>query len=62
MLYDTISIYMVHDDVKDKAFELELSWVCAESNNMHEFVPKDLLDEAEKLAKAALDEESMEED
>jgi len=55
-------IYMVHDDVKDKAFELELSWVCAESNNNHEFVPKDLQDEAEKLAKAALDEESMEDD
>jgi len=55
-------IYMVHDDVKDKAFELELSWVCAESNNEHTFVPKDLQEEVEKLAKAALEEEGMEED
>jgi len=61
-VYFLFSIYMVHDDVKDKAFELELSWVCTESNNLHEFVPKELQDEAEKLAKAALDEESMEED
>jgi len=55
-------IYMVHDDVKDKAFELELSWVCTESNNQHEFVPKDLYDEAERLAKAALEDEGMEAD
>jgi len=54
-------IYAVHDDVKDKAFELEMSWVCAESNNTHQFVPEDVLEEAEKFAKAALDNE-MEED
>jgi len=52
-------IYMVHDDVKDKAFELELSWVCTETNNLHEMVPKELRDEAEKLAKAALEDEGM---
>jgi hypothetical protein len=25
------SIYKLHDDVKDKEFELEMSWVCDES-------------------------------
>jgi len=50
-------IYAVHDDAKDKAFELELSWVCAETNNLHTFVPKDLQEEAEKYAKAALEED-----
>jgi len=53
-------IYLIHDDVKDKDFELELSWVCDESNRMHQLVPKELKDNAIKLAKAALD-EGMEE-
>ena len=26
-VYPFCSIYIVHDEVKDKAFELELSWV-----------------------------------
>jgi 20S proteasome subunit alpha 7 len=29
--------------VKDKEFELELSWVCDESNRRHERVPADVL-------------------
>ncbi|KAL9323839.1 hypothetical protein ACSQ67_008696 [Phaseolus vulgaris] len=29
-------IYGVHDDAKDKDFELEMSWVCDESNRQHE--------------------------
>ncbi len=32
------SIYEVHDEAKDKAFELELSWVCDESNKQHQRV------------------------
>jgi 20S proteasome subunit alpha 7 len=31
-------IYEVHDEAKDKAFELELSWVCDESNKQHQRV------------------------
>jgi len=52
-------IYMVHDDVKDKAFELELSWVCTETNELHRMVPTELHEEAERLAKAALEDEGM---
>jgi len=44
-------IYIVHDEVKDKSFELELSWVGEESNGLHQTVPKDLAREAEDLAK-----------
>ena len=51
----------VHDDVKDKEFELELSWVCEESGWTHKQVPKDLLKAAEEAAKAAL-EEDMDDD
>lgn len=32
------SIYKVHDEAKDKAFELEMSWVCDESNRQHQKV------------------------
>ncbi|KAI8807798.1 nucleophile aminohydrolase [Cladochytrium replicatum] len=56
-------IYTVHDDVKDKDFELELSWICEASGGQHEFVPKGIADEAERLAKASLqDDDDMEED
>ncbi|XP_037551200.1 proteasome subunit alpha type-3 [Nematolebias whitei] len=50
-------IYIVHDEVKDKAFELELSWVGEVTNGRHEFVPKDVREEAEKYAKDSLEEE-----
>ncbi|THH12224.1 hypothetical protein EW145_g141 [Phellinidium pouzarii] len=48
-------MYLVHEDAKDKTFELELSWVGAESNNKHEHVPADLQREAEARAKATLE-------
>lgn len=47
-------IYEVHDEIKDKEFELELSWVCTESGNVHQLVPKELVDKAIEEAKAAL--------
>ncbi|KZV27386.1 hypothetical protein F511_02495 [Dorcoceras hygrometricum] len=49
-------IYGVHDEAKDKAFELEMSWVCDESNRQHQKVPDDLLEEVKAAAKAALEE------
>jgi len=48
-------IYALHDDVKDKEFELELSWISTQTNNKHELVPKQTKENAERLAKAALD-------
>jgi len=48
-------IYLVHDDAKEKDFELEMSWIGAESGGLHVSVPKDLFDEAEAKAKAALE-------
>ncbi|GJN26837.1 hypothetical protein PR202_gb14797 [Eleusine coracana subsp. coracana] len=49
-------IYGVHDEAKDKAFELELSWICDESNCQHQKVPNDLLEQAKAAAQAALEE------
>ena len=51
----TCSIYLVHDDAKEKDFELELSWVGSETNGIHQPVPKDLYDEASRKAKEALE-------
>ncbi|KAL8197769.1 hypothetical protein R6Q57_024210 [Mikania cordata] len=44
-------IYGVHDEAKDKTFELEMSWVCDESNRQHQKVPEALLEEAKAAAK-----------
>lgn len=51
----TYSIYLVHDDAKEKEFELEMSWISTESGGHHVAVPQDLFDEAEAKAKAALE-------
>jgi len=48
-------IYLVHEDAKEKEFELEISWVGPESNHTHVHVPDDLYKEAVKKAKAALE-------
>ncbi|KAH8830691.1 nucleophile aminohydrolase [Flagelloscypha sp. PMI_526] len=50
-------IYLCHEDAKEKQFELEMTWVGDETNGIHLPVPKDLLDEAEAQAKAALESE-----
>lgn len=50
-------IYKAHDDAKDKEFELELSWVGAETNNVHQPVPAELRQEAVRKAQQALEEE-----
>jgi len=48
-------IYMVHDEVKDKAFELELSWVGEHTNGLHQKVPDHIFKDAETYAKASLE-------
>ena len=55
-------IYIVHDKVKDKAFELELSWVGEITKERHENVPKDIREEAEKYAKGSLKEDESHDD
>jgi len=55
-------IYVVHDEVKDKNFQLELSWVGLDSNGLHQMVPKELADEVEGQAKKSLEEDSDSED
>lgn len=47
----------MHDE--EKPFELELSWVCEETNNEFRRVPADLVKEATDAAKAALADSDM---
>lgn len=49
------SIYLVHDDSKEKEFELEMSWIGDETGGLHLPVPKDLHQEAEEKAKSAIE-------
>lgn len=49
-------IYAVHDELKDKDFELELSWVAAATDGKHQTVPKALYDSAVAFAKSAMEE------
>jgi len=55
-------IYVVHDEVKDKMFELELSWVGEFTNGVHERVPNNVHQEAERYAKSAMEEDSDSDD
>jgi len=51
-------IYVAHEDNKDKDFELEMTWVSGLSGptkGRHQEVPKELREEAEKLAKKHLE-------
>lgn len=49
-------IHKVHDESKDKLFELELAWICPDSKNTFQMVPRDLFLEAEDIAKKAVKE------
>ena len=51
-------IYMVHDEVKDKMFELELSWVTKDTKGKHATVSDQVHKDAEKFAHDALEEDS----
>mmetsp|Transcript_51601 Transcript_51601/g.117466 ORF Transcript_51601/g.117466 Transcript_51601/m.117466 type:complete len:261 (-) Transcript_51601:37-819(-) len=55
-------IHTLHDEGKDKPFELELSWLCVESGWKHEFVPAALKGEIEAAAKKEIEDAEMEDD
>ncbi|KAM0750950.1 N-terminal nucleophile aminohydrolase [Meredithblackwellia eburnea MCA 4105] len=48
-------IHTVHDEAKDKDFELELSWISPASGFKHAAVPKAIAEEAERKAKEIID-------
>lgn len=54
-------IYTLHDEAKDKPFELEMSWLCKESGWKHVGVPKEIIKEATEWAKKEIEEADEEE-
>ena len=52
-------MYTIHDETKDKPFELEMSWVSDETDCKHVRVPQDVIDAAVEGAKQALEEADM---
>ena len=57
-------LHLVNDDNKDKDFELEMTWVSSldgPTKGRHEPVPRELREEAERLAKKALQGDENEE-
>lgn len=48
-------IYVVHEDQKEKDFELEMAWIGDETENVLVPVPPELLAEAEREAREALE-------
>jgi len=58
-------IYVAHEDSKDKEFELEMTWISSATGptkGRHEEVPREIKEEAERLAKKALEGDDEEEE
>lgn len=55
-------IYAVHDEVKDKAFRLELCWIGEHTGGEHQLVPDDVYKEAEQYAKESIADDSSDEE
>lgn len=56
------SLHGVHDSIKDKPMEIELSWLCAASGWKHEMVPAERAAAADAWAKAAIEAEEAADD
>jgi len=41
-------LHLCHEEFKEKKFEIELSWICDESKHLHQLVPTELKENAEK--------------
>lgn len=50
-------IYQVHDELKDKDFKLELSWVGEDTKGLHKLVPAHIYEEADKAGRDAMEDE-----
>jgi len=58
-------IHVAHEDSKDKDFELEMTWISSldgPTKGRHMEVPKELLEEAQKAAKKAMEGDDDEEE
>lgn len=49
-----------HEEMKDKKYELDLSWVCEESEQRHQLIPGDVKAEILKQAEELIEKEEEE--
>jgi len=52
-------LHQCHEEFKDKKFELDLTWICKDSNDQHVHVPENLKREAEEKALQEIEREEM---
>jgi len=55
-------IETLHDDAKDKPYELEMSWICPETEMKHKLVSRELVKEVREAAKRAIEAEEDEDE
>jgi 20S proteasome subunit alpha 7 len=55
-------IHSLHDEAKDKPFELEMSWLCEGSGWKHVGVPRDVIAEAVEWAKKEVEDDAENEE
>lgn len=55
-------IHVLHEEGKDKPFELEMSWLCEESGWVHKGVPREYIKEAVEWAKKDIEEEESDDE
>jgi 20S proteasome subunit alpha 7 len=52
-------LHVLHDEAKDKPFEIEMSWICEETGFKHAMVDTEIVAEAEKWAKESIEADEM---
>lgn len=55
-------IYQIHDELKDKDFKLEISWVGEETGGIHQLLPNAAYEKANKAGREAMDQGDSDED
>ncbi|EGR32938.1 proteasome subunit alpha type 3, putative [Ichthyophthirius multifiliis] len=50
---------LTHEDVKEKKYLYEISWICQESNFQHKLIPKDLREQSERQALEMIDDDEQ---
>jgi len=59
LYYVAKTLHKSHEEMKEKKFELEMTWVCPESGYIHQHVPRDLVKEADVKAQKDIEREQL---
>jgi len=59
LFYVAKMLHLCHEEFKEKRYELEISWICDATKQIHQRVPKDVQEEVEKKALEAIEQDQM---